>query len=85
MSVRQPAVSLQEQPAKAEKPWSPTGIILQGWQKGLLLVIFLGILYLRLWRRKKARVQVCSHCGEKNPQHLSNCRKCAAPLLRMRP
>ena len=84
MSVRQPAVSLQEQPAKPEKPWSPTGIVLQGWQKGLLLVILLGVLYLRLWRRKQARIQVCSHCGEKNPPHLSNCRKCAAPLLSLK-
>jgi len=84
MKVHQPAVSLQEQPAKPEKPWSPTGIVLQGWQKGLLLVIVLGILYLRLLRRKKARVQVCSHCGQKNPPHLSNCQKCAAPLIHLK-
>ncbi len=84
MSVRQPAVSLQEQPAKPEKPWSPTGLVLQTWQKGLLLVILLGVLYLRLVRRKRARVQVCSHCGQRNPAHLSNCLKCAAPLLKLK-
>lgn len=83
MTARQPAVSLQEQPAQPVKPSSPTGFVLQSWQKGLLLVVLLGILYLRLWRRKKARTVVCSHCGKKNPPHLSNCQKCAAPLLRM--
>jgi len=83
MSRSQPAVSLQEQPAQPEKPTSPTGFTLQSWQKGGLLVILLGILYVRILRRKKSHTVACSHCGKKNPPHLSNCQKCAAPLMRM--
>ena len=75
-------ISLQEQPAKP-KVASPTGFYLQPWQKGGLLVILLGLLYLRTWRRKQARTLVCSHCGKKNPSHQSNCQKCAAPLFRL--
>ena len=85
MSQAQPVLSLQGKPAKPAKPWSPTGLVFQTWQKGLLLVIFLGILYLRLLRRKQARIVVCSHCGKKNPPHLSNCQKCAAPLMQLKP
>ncbi|HJW73906.1 MAG TPA: hypothetical protein VJ486_13865 [Geothrix sp.] len=75
-------LSLEEQPAN-KPPDSPTGFVLQPWQKGGLLVILLGVLYLRIWRRKQARIQICSHCGKKNPPHQSNCQKCAAPLLRL--
>ena len=73
-------LSLEEAPKQPAK--SPTGFFLQPAQKGLLLVIILGILYLRIWRRKKEHVQVCSHCGKKNPPHQVNCQKCSAPLLR---
>ncbi|HEX9082296.1 MAG TPA: hypothetical protein VF768_08450 [Holophagaceae bacterium] len=83
MNRAQPSFSLQEQPAKAEKPSSPTGLVFQTWQKGLLLCLALGILYFRMLKRKQAKVVVCSHCGKKNPPHLSNCQKCAAPLLRL--
>ena len=85
MSHAQPAISLQEKPAAPpdQKPHSPTGFVLQSWEKGLLLVLLLGILYLRLWRRKRARTVVCSHCGKPNPPHRSNCQKCAAPLLKL--
>jgi hypothetical protein len=76
----QTTLSLEAQPAKA-RPESPTGFYLQPWQKGALLIILLGILYLRIWRRKQARILVCSHCGKKNPPHQSNCQKCAAPLM----
>ena len=80
--MNQPTLSLEEQPA--DKPAkSPTGITLQPWQKGGLLVLLLGILYFRFWRRKQARIQICSHCGKKNPPHQSNCQKCAAPLMRV--
>ena len=75
-------LSLQEQPEKA-KVESPTGFILQPWQKGGLLILLLGILYLRIWRRKQAHILVCSHCGKKNPPHQTNCQKCAAPLMRI--
>jgi hypothetical protein len=74
------AVSLQEPPPKP-KAESPTGFFLQPWQKGALLIVILGILYLRIWRRKQAHIQICSHCGKKNPPHQSNCQKCAAPLF----
>ena len=80
--MSQPTFSLQEQPAKP-KAESPTGLYLQPWQKGSLLIVLLGILYLRSWRRKQARVQLCSHCGKKNPPQPSNCQKCAAPLMRV--
>jgi len=80
--MSQPTLSLGEQPAPP-KATSPTGFFLQPWQKGILLVIILGILYLRIWRRKQAKALYCSHCGKKNPPHQSNCQKCAAPLMRV--
>jgi len=76
-----PTLSLEEQP-KTPEP-SPTGLYLQPWQKGVLLIVLLGLLYLRFWRRKQAKIQVCSHCGKKNPPHQVNCQKCSAPLLRL--
>jgi ribosomal protein L40E len=79
--MSQPTLSLEEQP-KAPAPGS-TGFRLQPGQKALLLIVLLGVLYLRIWRRKQARIQVCSHCGKKNPAHQSNCQKCAAPLMRV--
>lgn len=79
--MSQASISLQEQAPK--KPETPTGFFLHPWQKGGLLVILLGILYLRMWRRKKTHDLVCSHCGKKNPPHQSNCQKCAAPLMRV--
>jgi hypothetical protein len=78
--MSQTTLSLQEQPPQP-KTESPMGFYLQPWQKGLLLIILLGILYLRIWRRKQARSLICSHCGKKNPPHQSNCMKCAAPLF----
>ncbi|NWJ42283.1 MAG: hypothetical protein HXX12_15075 [Geothrix sp.] len=80
--MNQPTLSLEGQPAKP-KVESPTGFFLQPWQKGILLVVILGILYLRILRRKQAKTQICSHCGKKNPPHQSNCQKCAAPLMRV--
>ena len=43
-------LSLEEQPKAPEA--SPTGLLLLPWQKGVLLVVLLGLLYLRFWRRK---------------------------------
>jgi ribosomal protein L40E len=80
--MSQPTLSLQEQAAKP-KAESPTGLFLQPSQKATLLIVLLGILYLRIWRRKQARTQICSHCGKKNPPHQRNCQKCAAPLMRV--
>lgn len=75
-------VELQGPPPGAQKVASPTGIVLQGWQKGLLLVLVLGALYLRIWSRKRKKERICAHCGERNPGHLGNCRSCSAPLFR---
>ena len=80
--MNQPTLTLEEQPAPA-KPQSPTGFVLSPGQKGGLLILVLGILYLRIWRRKQTHILVCSHCGKKNPPHQSNCQKCAAPLMRI--
>ena len=73
-------VELQEQPAKQPQT-SPTGFLLPLWQKVGLLVLLLGLLYLRQFRQRRARRKVCSHCQEKNPTHLTNCAKCGAPLF----
>ena len=81
--MNQPTTLSLEAPPAAKPPTNPTGLILQPWQKGGLLVLILGILYLRLWRRKQAHIQICSHCGKKNPPHQSNCQQCAAPLMRV--
>ena len=62
-------------------PASPTGIVLAGYQKGVLLCVLLGLLYLRLYRRKRLQDRICSHCGQRNPAHQTNCRKCSAPLF----
>jgi len=79
--MSQTTLSLEEQPKVPPK--SPTGFTLGTGQKAVLLVVLLGVLYLRIWRRKQAKTQICSHCGKKNPPHQSNCQKCAAPLMRM--
>jgi hypothetical protein len=74
------AVELQHQPVKPAVQ-SITGVVLQGWQKGLLLVVVLGALYLRLWSRKRKADRLCDHCGQRNPRHQTNCLKCSAPLF----
>ncbi len=79
--MSQPTLSLEEAPKPPATGLG--GFTLQSGQKALLLIVLLGILYLRIWRRKQARVQICSHCGKKNPPHQSNCMKCAAPLMRV--
>lgn len=78
----QTTLSLEQQPA-APKGDKPSGFHLQPMQKGGLLVLLLGVLYLRIWRRKQSKALYCSHCGKKNPPHQSNCQKCAAPLMRV--
>ena len=73
-------VELQQQPARPPIH-SITGFVLQDYQKGLLLVLLLGALYLRLWKRKRSDDRVCAHCGQRNPHHQTNCLKCSAPLF----
>ena len=69
-----------QQPA-VKPPTSITGFVLVDWQKGLLLVLLLGALYLRLWTRKRKDDRVCDHCGQRNSHHQTNCLKCSAPLF----
>lgn len=76
----QPSVQLQEPAAKPVK--SPTGLVFSGPQKAGLLLLALGLLYLRMWRRKRAKDQLCDHCGTRNPPHRANCSKCSAPLFK---
>nr|WP_320133769.1 hypothetical protein [uncultured Holophaga sp.] len=68
--------------APSQRPASPTGFHFSTLQKGVLLVLVLGFLYLRLVLRRRKRELICPHCGERNPHHLGNCRKCSAPLFR---
>lgn len=72
------------QVTESAQPKSPitTGFVLTGLQKGILLVVILGLLYLRLTLRRRKRESVCPHCGTRNPSHLANCRNCSAPLFR---
>lgn len=77
--MAQPSFSLQEQPVRpAPRPWYQ----LTGGTKMALLAFVASVLYLRLITRQRRRALVCSHCGEKNPHHLVNCRRCSAPLFR---
>ena len=76
----QPAVSLQQ--AQPANPAPKGGYILSGGTKMALIALVAGVLYLRLVNRQRKRKLVCSHCGEKNPHHLVNCRRCSAPLFR---
>jgi ribosomal protein L40E len=77
--MAQPSFSLQEQPAKpAVKRW----YVLSGGMKMGLLAFVGAVLYLRLINRQRSRKLICSHCGEKNPHHLVNCKRCSAPLFR---
>jgi ribosomal protein L40E len=77
--MAQPSFSLQEQPPKpAPKRW----YVLSGGMKMGLLAFVGAVLYLRLINRQRQRKLVCSHCGERNPHHLVNCKRCSAPLFR---
>ena len=77
--MAQPSINLQGQ---APKPPARPGYVLSGGMKMALLAFVAGVLYLRLVTRQRRRKLICSHCGEKNPHHLVNCKRCAAPLFR---
>ncbi len=51
------------------------------WQKAGVLTLLLGLIWVRMLRRRKAALKVCPHCEHKNPHHLTNCTKCQAPLF----
>jgi hypothetical protein len=75
-------VELSEQPTPAKNEIkSPTGIVLSTPQKVLGLMLLLGLLYLRLWKRKRSKDRICSHCGHRNPRHRTNCTNCSAPMF----
>ena len=76
--MSQPAIQLEGQAPKPPRPW----YVITGSQKLGILVLLAGLLYLRLRRRAKARLRVCSHCGQRNPTHLGHCTRCSAPLFR---
>lgn len=78
--MTQPAIELQQQPPKppaGPRPW----YVLSPSSKMLLLICVGALLYLRLWKRKRQRDHVCSHCGHRNPPHRANCSRCSAPLF----
>ena len=82
--MRQPTVELQSKAPK-EIIDSPTGLVLGGTQKMLLLVLLGSLLYFRLYLRRRKKDRICAHCGDRNPPHRQNCHNCSAPLLNLRP
>ena len=78
--MAQPSMEFKEQTARTGAR-SPTGIVLTGYEKGVALCLVLGLLYLRLYRRKRSQDKICSHCSTRNPPHQTNCRQCSAPLF----
>jgi hypothetical protein len=78
--MAQPSMDITQQPARTGVK-SITGIVLTGYEKGVILCLLLGLLYLRLYRRKRSQDKICSHCAERNPPHQTNCKKCSAPLF----
>jgi len=75
-------VQITETPSPQTPAAGQGGFAFSNLQKGILLVIILGVLYLRLTLRRRKRELVCSHCGKRNPHHLTNCLNCSAPLFR---
>jgi ribosomal protein L40E len=78
--MAQPEMEITQQPQKG-KINSPTGIVLTGYEKGIALCVVLGIMYVRLARRKRNKEKICAHCGKRNPPHQTNCIDCSAPLF----
>ena len=48
--------------------------------KLVAVLLALGLLCLRLLRRKREADRVCPACGKRNPRHLTHCRGCSEPL-----
>ena len=74
----QPTAFSLEKPAQPP-PEGP--LMLRGSVKMGLLVLLLALLWLRLMLRRRSTDRICSHCGQRNPRHLSHCSKCSAPLF----
>jgi hypothetical protein len=75
--MTQQTLSLQKQ----ETPPPAGSYVMKFSTKVFLVVLLLGVLWLRLTLRRRSRDKVCSHCGHRNPPHRSNCTKCSAPLF----
>ena len=74
----QPSISLEGSPSPAPKK---SMLAITSLQKAGVLTLLLGLIWIRMLRRRKAAHKICPHCGHKNPQHLTNCTKCQAPLF----
>jgi len=74
-------VELTESGGKSEVK-SPTGFVFTTTQKAFLVVIAMGLLYVRLAMRRRKKRKICAHCGKVNPPHQANCMDCSAPLFR---
>lgn len=80
MTRVQQTIELEGQPPK-EKIQSPTGFVLGSTQKAFLLVLVGGLLFMRLWMRKRKQDKICPHCNFRNPSYRTNCTHCSAPLF----
>ena len=75
--MTQQTLSLEKQ-----EPPPPAGpYVIKFSTKVILVVLLLGVLWVRLSLRRRSRDKVCSHCGHRNPPHRSHCSKCSAPLF----
>jgi hypothetical protein len=79
LEAHQPSVSLEGSPSSA--PAKKSVIALTSLQKAGVLTLLLGLIWVRMLRRRKAAHKECPHCGHKNAPHLTNCTKCQAPLF----
>ncbi|MBI4912419.1 MAG: hypothetical protein HY823_06755 [Acidobacteria bacterium] len=75
--MNQPSFTIQGEAAPV--PAGP--FVLKQSTKVGLVVLLLGLLWLRLMLRRRSRDRICSHCGLRNPPHRSHCTKCSAPLF----
>ena len=77
MLSTQPTISMEKQ-----EPPAPAGpyVMKQSTKVGLIVLV-MGLLWLRLMLRRRSKDRLCSHCGHRNPRHISHCSKCSAPLF----
>ncbi len=78
MTLTQITLERNDKPEKVE---SLTGFVFSPAQKVLLLVLVGGLLWLRLFLRRRKKDKICPHCNHRNPSHQTNCANCSAPLF----